>query len=148
MKIQEIKDQFNSCSPEDLPRLMEAYSADERSGVQAEIARAKKRLEALEKEKERTRALQQYERKYESAGFVCGIDEVGRGPLAGPVVAGAVILPRDCGILYLNDSKQLSARKREELYEVIMREAVATGIGYASPARIDEINILDRKSVV
>ena len=142
MKIQEIKDQFNSCSPEDLPRLMEAYSADERSGVQAEIARAKKRLEALEKEKERTRTLQQYERKYESAGFVCGIDEVGRGPLAGPVVAGAVILPRDCGILYLNDSKQLSARKREELYEVIMREAVATGIGYASPARIDEINIL------
>lgn len=67
---------------------------------------------------------------------------MGRGPLAGPVVAGAVILPRDCGILYLNDSKQLSARKREELYEVIMREAVATGIGYASPARIDEINIL------
>ena len=57
-------------------------------------------------------------------------------------MAGAVILPRDCGILYLNDSKQLSARKREELYEVIMREAVATGIGYASPARIDEINIL------
>lgn len=53
-----------------------------------------------------------------------------------------MILPRDCGILYLNDSKQLSARKREELYEVIMREAVATGIGYASPARIDEINIL------
>lgn len=142
MKIQEIKDQFNCCSLKDLPRLMEAYSADERSGVQAEIARAKKRLEALEKEKERTRALQQYERKYESAGFVCGIDEVGRGPLAGPVVAGAVILPRDCGILYLNDSKQLSARKREELYEVIMREAVATGIGYASPARIDEINIL------
>ena len=60
------------------------------------------------------------------------IRDRGRGPLAGPVVAGAVILPRDCGILYLNDSKQLTARKREELYEVIMREAVATGIGYAS----------------
>ncbi|WP_455618653.1 ribonuclease HII [Eisenbergiella sp.] len=142
MKIQEIKEQFNSCPLEDLPQLIEAYSADERSGVRAELVRAGKRLEALEKEKERTRALQQFERKYESAGFVCGIDEVGRGPLAGPVVAGAVILPRDCRILYLNDSKQLSAGKREALYEVIMKEAVATGIGYASPARIDEINIL------
>ena len=86
---------------------MEAYSADERSGVQAEIARQRSGWKPWKKEKERTRALQQHERKYESAGFVCGIDEVGRGPLAGPVVAGAVILPRDCGILYLNDSKQL-----------------------------------------
>lgn len=74
-----------------------------------------------------------FEREYGDAGYICGIDEVGRGPLAGPVVAGAVILPKDCSILYLNDSKQLSARKREELYEVIMKEAVATGIGYASP---------------
>ena len=70
------------------------------------------------------------------------MDEVGRGPLAGPVVAGAVILPKDCRILYLNDSKQLSAKKREELYEIIMKEAVAVGLGYASPERIDEINIL------
>ena len=75
-------------------------------------------------------------------GYVCGIDEVGRGPLAGPVVAGAVILPRDCKILYLNDSKQLSAKKRDELYDVIMENAVAVGIGMASPRRIDEINIL------
>ena len=79
---------------------------------------------------------------YKRQGWICGIDEVGRGPLAGPVVAGAVILPRDSKILYLNDSKQLTAKKRDELYDVIMREAVAVGIGYASPARIDEINIL------
>ena len=83
-----------------------------------------------------------YEHKYEDLGWICGIDEVGRGPLAGPVVAGAVILPRDSKILYLNDSKQLTAKKRDELYDGIMREAVAVGIGYASPARIDEINIL------
>ena len=83
-----------------------------------------------------------YEHKYEDLGWICGIDEVGRGPLAGPVVAGAVILPKNCEILYLNDSKQLTAKKRDELYDVIMREAVAVGIGYASPARIDEINIL------
>ena len=83
-----------------------------------------------------------YERKYADYAFICGIDEVGRGPLAGPVVAGAVILPKDCNILYINDSKKLSEKKREELYDVIMEQAVATGIGMASPARIDEINIL------
>ena len=67
---------------------------------------------------------------------------MGRGPLAGPVVAGAVILPKDSQILYLNDSKKLTAAKREELYDVIMKEAVAVGIGMAGPERIDELNIL------
>ena len=83
-----------------------------------------------------------YEKKYAAFGYVCGIDEAGRGPLAGPVVAGAVILPPDCQILYINDSKKLSAKKREELYSVIMEEAVAVGVGMVSPQRIDEINIL------
>ena len=83
-----------------------------------------------------------YEKKYEDCGYICGIDEVGRGPLAGPVVACAVILPKDCDILYLNDSKQLSAKKREELYDIINEKAVSVGIGYVSPERIDEINIL------
>lgn len=68
---------------------------------------------------------------------------MGRGPLAGPVVAGAVILKKDCDILYLNDSKQLSEKKREELYDVIMEKAVSTGLGLVSPERIDEINILN-----
>lgn len=81
-------------------------------------------------------------REYADYGYICGIDEVGRGPLAGPVVAGAVILPKDCDILYINDSKKLSAAKREELYDVIMEKAVAVGIGMASSQRIDEINIL------
>ena len=80
--------------------------------------------------------------KYADYSFICGIDEAGRGPLAGPVVAGAVILPKDCEILYLNDSKKLSAAKREELYDEIMEKAVAAAVGMASPARIDEINIL------
>ncbi len=83
-----------------------------------------------------------YEREYECLGLICGIDEVGRGPLAGPVVAGAVILPKDCDILYLNDSKQLSEKKREELFEVIMEKAVSTGLGFVTPQKIDEINIL------
>ena len=73
---------------------------------------------------------------------MCGIDEAGRGPLAGPVVAGAVILPEDCEILWLNDSKQLSEKKREALYDEIMEKALAVSVGMASPARIDEINIL------
>ncbi len=102
---------------------------------------AKKAL-ALEKEKERMHALYAYEREYAAYQNICGIDEVGRGPLAGPVVACAVILPKDCDILYINDSKKLSEKKREMLYEEIMAKAVSVGIGIVSPARIDEINIL------
>lgn len=101
-----------------------------------------KRLQKLEAEKERIEQLKVYEKQYAAYGYVCGIDEVGRGPLAGPVVAGAVILPPDCQILYINDSKKLSAKKREELYPIIMEEAVSVGIGMVSPQRIDEINIL------
>ena len=88
--------------------------------------------------------LWEYENKLYKQGinYIGGVDEVGRGPLAGPVVAGAVILPRDCEILYINDSKQLSAAKREALYDEIMDKAVAVGIGMASPQRIDGINIL------
>ena len=141
-KIAEIKALFQAAEVEKLPELILQYESDARSGVQAAITSAKKRMEALEKEKARMEVMKQYEYQYEQAGFVCGIDEVGRGPLAGPVVAGAVILPKDCQILYLNDSKQLSEKKREELYDIIMEQAVATGIGYASPERIDEINIL------
>lgn len=107
-----------------------------------EAERARKREEKLKAEMARIDALKEYERKYESGGYVCGIDEVGRGPLAGPVVACACILPKDCNILYINDSKKLSKKKREELYDIIMKEAVAVGIGYNSPERIDEINIL------
>lgn len=125
-----------------LENLEQTYREDTRSGVQALIRRSEKQREALEKETARIYQLQQYERDYEKEGLICGIDEVGRGPLAGPVVAGAVILPKNCEILYLNDSKQLSAEKREQLYDVILEHAVAVGIGIVSPQRIDEINIL------
>ena len=101
-----------------------------------------KRQAKLEKERARIETMKVYEKEYESHGWVCGIDEVGRGPLCGPVVASAVILPKDCQILYLNDSKKLSEKKREELYDVIMEEAIAVGLGMATPERIDEINIL------
>jgi ribonuclease HII len=101
-----------------------------------------KKYDKYLKELERTESLKVYEKEYEHLGYVCGIDEVGRGPLAGPVVAGAVILPKDCKILYLNDSKKLTPKKREELYDVIMEGAVSVGIGIVDNNRIDEINIL------
>ena len=101
-----------------------------------------KRQAKLEKERARIETMKVYEKEYESHGWICGIDEVGRGPLCGPVVASAGILPKDCQILYLNDSKKLSEKKREELYDVIMEQAIAVGIGMASPQQIDKINIL------
>jgi ribonuclease HII len=140
--IGEIKAEFASAKTEDYLALCEKYNGDTRSGVQKLIMQYQKKLEALEKEIRRTEEMKIYEKQYECYGAICGIDEVGRGPLAGPVVAGAVILPKDCKILYLNDSKQLSAKKREELYDIIMQQAVSVGIGQVSPQRIDEINIL------
>ncbi len=140
--INEIKETLQAADIQMLPAFIEQYKSDERGGVRALVLKAEKKIAAMEQEILRTEQLKQYEKEYASFGYICGIDEVGRGPLAGPVVAGAVILPEDSQILYLNDSKQLSENKREELYEIIMEQAVATGIGYASPERIDEINIL------
>ena len=104
--------------------------------------REEKAKARLEKEISRTKSLMVYEEKYAESGPVCGIDEAGRGPLAGPVMAGAVIQPTDHMILGLNDSKKLSPKKREELYDIIMREAAAVGVGSESPETIDQINIL------
>lgn len=98
--------------------------------------------ERLEKELLRLEAMKEFEKEYGSCALICGIDEAGRGPLAGPVVAGAAVLPKDCTILYLNDSKKLSEKRREELFGEIKEKAVAWSVGMASPERIDEINIL------
>ena len=140
--IQEIKEKFKNTSLQELPALCEIYGADERKGVQKLVEQGQKRVLALEKEKERLKQMREFEHKYEHLGYICGIDEVGRGPFAGPVVAGAVILPPDCEILDVNDSKQLSEKMREQLYDEIMEKAVSVAVGYASPQRIDEINIL------
>lgn len=142
MKIGEIRDLLQAAENQMLPDFIARFESDERSGVRQLVQRAQKRLDALEKERERLMAMHQYEEQYKECQAICGIDEAGRGPLAGPVVAAAVILPKDCEILYLNDSKQLSAKKRELLYDEIMEKAVSVGVGYATPQRIDEINIL------
>ena len=140
--IGEIKEEFQNTNLEHLEQFIASYILDERQGVQKLVLSARKQLEKLDKERARIEKLKEFEKKYAEYEYICGIDEVGRGPFAGAVVAGAVILPKDCDILYINDSKQLSEKKREELYDIIMEKAVATGIGMAGPQRIDEINIL------
>ncbi len=137
-----IRQKLQAATMEELPVLFLQYERDPRTGVHKEIEKARRRIAAYEKELARMEELKKYEREYSACAHICGIDEVGRGPLAGPVVAGAVILPKDCDILYINDSKKLSEKKREELYEVILEKAVAVGLGYSTPKRIDEINIL------
>ncbi len=140
--ISEITKQFKAADINDLPAFIGEYSVDEREGVKKLIASAEKKLEELENEKKRIYALSEFERKYADYNLICGIDEVGRGPLAGPVVAGAVILPKDCDILYINDSKQVPEKLREKLYDEISQKAVSAAVGHASAQRIDEINIL------
>ena len=102
-----------------------------------------KQLIKLEAEKKRMYEMFSYEREYSDYEYICGLDEGGRVPFAGPVVACAVILPKDCDILYLNDSKKLSEKKREELFTEIKEKAVSYGIGIVSEKVIDEINILN-----
>lgn len=147
MKIQEIKAAYQALDPDDEPMLQQfihTYGTDARSGVQTLVEQTKKKLVQLEAEYVRSEKMLAFERKYHAMGsrYICGIDEVGRGPLAGPVVACAVILPEDEMLLHLNDSKQLPRKKREILYDIIREKAVAYGIGVVSEKRIDEINIL------
>lgn len=140
--IGNIKKKLETATGNEREELIKIYSCDERQGVQKLIEKYQKEQTKLQAEISRIEGMKEFEYKYSQYSYICGIDEVGRGPLAGPVVAGAVILPKDENILYLNDSKQLSAKKREELYDIIMEKAVAVGIGVVSPAQIDECNIL------
>ncbi|MBQ6129562.1 MAG: ribonuclease HII [Lachnospiraceae bacterium] len=141
--ISKIKSEFNNLQNGEYEAFIEKHSNDERSGVIQLINRARKCVDKYEEELKRTEQMLSFERQYSCYSMICGIDEAGRGPLAGPVVAGAVILPKDDKILYLNDSKQLSASKREELYDVIKSRAIASATGIVGHERIDEINILN-----
>lgn len=141
-KIKDIRDRFDMASDDEIVGLISKYESDERAGVMKIVSSARKRLQKLRDEYARIEELKRYEHMYEQYQYICGIDEVGRGPLAGPVCAGAVILPKDCTILYINDSKKLSESRREELYEEICDKAVSVGIGMVYPDVIDEINIL------
>ena len=122
-------------------RLAKEERARKREDTQRQ--KEEKRLEKERLEKERLETMRTYERQYEqSCEYICGIDEAGRGPLAGPVVAAAVILPAGLAIPYVNDSKKLTEKRRELLFPEIMEKALAVGVGIVSAERIDEINIL------
>ncbi|MBS5484771.1 MAG: ribonuclease HII [Eubacterium sp.] len=140
--INEIKEILKNTDVTALSEFIKHYNTDERSGVKKLVLKAEKEIEAYNKEVARTENLKFFENKYSDYNYICGIDEVGRGPLAGPVVAGAVILPKDCDILYINDSKKLTAAKREELFQIIMEKAVSAKTALVSPQYIDKVNIL------
>lgn len=141
--IQQIKNELENAGEGEIPDLLYIYGQDDRKGVVSLVARYRRDIEKLKQERIRLDKMRFFEDKYSDRyKNIAGIDEAGRGPLAGPVVAGAVILPRDCEILYLNDSKQVNKNKREELFDEIKEKAVAYGVGIASPEIIDKINIL------
>ena len=142
--ISEIKEIFNNADIKSITNLIEEFSSDERKGVQNIIASGKKNYDKYIAELERLEVISAFEKKYASQGveYIGGIDEVGRGPLAGPVVTACVILPVGCKILGVNDSKKLSAKKRDELFDIIMEKAVSVGIGMEDNNTIDDINIL------
>jgi len=142
ISLTDIKNELKSASIDDLSQIISVYENDERASVQKELSSARKRIEKYNLELERLELMAKFENENSDYEFICGIDEVGRGPLAGPVMASAVILPKESRILYINDSKKLSEKKREELFDIIMDEAVSVGIGESSHERIDEINIL------
>ena len=141
-KIGTIRDILKAADTDMLPDFINEYSQDERAGVQALVQKARKRMADIEKERLRMEKMSEFENKYADFSCICGIDEAGRGPLAGPVVAGAVILDPSVEILYLNDSKKLSAAKRDELYDIIMEKSISAAVGIVGPEVIDEINIL------
>lgn len=142
IKISEIKTEFEGAELSGYQAVIDKYRCDERSGVQKLLEKYEKQIEKYHQELERLFHMQEYERMYGDVQYICGIDEVGRGPLAGPVCAGAVMLPKNCNILYINDSKKLSAKKREALYNEITEKAIAYQTAFVSPEVIDEINIL------
>ncbi len=141
--IKEIKDHLQSIESKEDPFLQELGS-DERKGVQTALKQWVKKYEAKERLIEQAMQMSRYENKAREAGFnyIAGIDEVGRGPLAGPVVAAAVILNPEQPIIGLDDSKKLSELKRKQLFKEIKEKAIAVAVGSAEAAEIDQINIL------
>lgn len=132
--IEDVKDPF-----------LKAVQEDERKGAKQLYARWMKRKESFDQAKRKLEEMSQYERMYKKQGYtnIAGIDEVGRGPLAGPVVAAAVILPDDFNILGIDDSKKLTENKREELFVSIREVAISIGVGIVDAKEIDEINIYE-----
>lgn len=141
--IDEVKEILKKATIDELPSILQTYKSDKRVGIQLLYKQYNNKITKYEDEIIRINNMKIYENKYKDYEYICGIDEVGRGPLAGPVVAAAVILPKDCHILYINDSKKLSEKKRDELYNEIISKAISFAVAIIPSKRIDEINILE-----
>ena len=142
--IKEIKEQLANIQRLDDPLLTE-LEQDSRSGVIQAIAKRKREIQKRLDEDERLEGMLAYEKECYARGMelIAGVDEVGRGPLAGPVVAAAVILPKACKIPGLNDSKKIPKSKHKEIYEAVLQNAIAIGIGIKDNHVIDQVNIYE-----
>ena len=142
--IKEIKEQLANIQRLDDPLLTE-LEQDSRSGVIQAIAKRKREIQKRLDEDERLEGMLAYEKECYARGMelIAGVDEVGRGPLAGPVVAAAVILPKACKIPGLNDSKKIPKSKHKEIYEAVLQNAIAIGIGVKDNHVIDQVNIYE-----
>ena len=142
--IKEIKEQLANIQRLDDPLLAE-LEQDSRSGVIQAIAKRKKEIQKRLDEDERLEGMLAYEKELYTQGIhlIAGVDEVGRGPLAGPVVAAAVILPKACKIPGLNDSKKIPKAKHKEIYEAVLQNAIAIGVGVKDNHVIDQVNIYE-----
>lgn len=142
--IKEIKERLATIDDLDHP-LFEELILDGRAGVQTAISKRKRELQKQVDEDLRLEKMLAYEKELYAQGIdlIAGVDEVGRGPLAGPVVAAAVILPKACKILGLNDSKKIPKSKHKEIYEAVLQNAIAIGIGIKDNQVIDQVNIYE-----
>ena len=142
--IKEIKERLATIDDLDHP-LFEELILDGRAGVQAAISKRKRELQKQVDEDLRLEKMLAYEKELYAQGIdlIAGVDEVGRGPLAGPVVAAAVILPKACKIPGLNDSKKIPKSKHKEIYEAVLQNAIAIGIGIKDNQVIDQVNIYE-----
>lgn len=142
--IKEIKEQLANIQRLD-DTLLTELEQDSRSGVIQAIAKRKRDIQKRIDEEERLEGMLAYEKECYARGMelIAGVDEVGRGPLAGPVVAAAVILPKACKILGLNDSKKIPKSKHKEIYEAVLQNAIAIGIGIKDNQVIDQVNIYE-----
>lgn len=142
--IKEIKEKLALIRQLDDPFFAE-LEKDGRSGVNQAIAKRKREIQKRLDEDERLEGMLAYEKELYEQGInlIAGIDEVGRGPLAGPVVAAAVILPKACKIPGLNDSKKIPKSKHKKIYEAVLQEAIAIGIGVKDNQVIDQVNIYE-----
>ena len=142
--IKEIKELLETIGDLDSPIIKE-LAKDSRAGVQKEIQKRKQAIQAEIDENFRLESMLSYEKELYDKGirFIAGVDEVGRGPLAGPVVAAAVILPQNCKIKGLNDSKKIPKKKHEEIFQAVKEKALAIGIGVMDNHVIDQVNIYE-----